>query len=191
MALWGGRAKAMRAMDLFFHDSNGHWAVTNSGPLHPELNNEPSIGAPWLYDFVGAPWKTQAVVREAMREIWTNRPDGISGNDDLGEMSSWYVWSAMGLYPLYPGRADLVVGSPLFKDIEINRPIAPIHIIARRAAADAPYVHGLQLDRQVLKRPWLDENFVKQGGVLDFSLSSRPDAGWGSAIGDAPPSYAP
>src|SRR3546814_2108568 len=69
--------------------------VTKSGPLHAELDNEPSIASPWLYNFVGQPWQTQAIVRAAMRRIWTNSPSGISGNDDLGAMSSWYVWSAL------------------------------------------------------------------------------------------------
>jgi predicted alpha-1,2-mannosidase len=187
----GGRDKAVAALDSFFRDSQGHWAVTKAGPLHPELDNEPSLGSPWLYDFAGQPWKTQAVVREAMRRIWTNSPDGISGNDDLGEMSSWYVWSAIGLYPLYPGRADLVVGSPLFPDIRIERPKAPIHIAATGAAADAPYVHGLTVNGRATSRPWLDEGFVARGGELHFSLSRQPDNAWGSAPEDAPPSYRP
>jgi putative alpha-1,2-mannosidase len=126
-----------------------------------------------------------------MRQIWTNSPSGISGNDDLGEMSSWYVWSAMGLYPLYPGRADLVVGSPLFPDIRIDRPGAPIHILADGAAADAPYVHALSVNGRATTRPWLSENFVRRGGELRFSLSATPDENWGAAAADAPPSYGP
>jgi predicted alpha-1,2-mannosidase len=187
----GGREKAMAEIDRFFRDSDGNWAVTKAGPLHSELDNEPSVGSPWLYDFAGAPWKTQAVAREAMRRIWTNSPHGISGNDDLGEMSSWYVWAAMGLYPLYPGRADLVIGSPLFPDIRIDRPGAPIHIVADGAAADAPYVHALSVNGRATSRPWLDEGFVRRGGELRFSLSSTPDEGWGAAPQDAPPSYGP
>ena len=187
----GGREKAMAEIDRFFRDSDGNWAVTKAGPLHSELDNEPSVGSPWLYDFAGAPWKTQAVAREAMRRIWTNSPNGISGNDDLGEMSSWYVWAAMGLYPLYPGRADLVIGSPLFPDIRIDRPGAPIHIVADGAAADAPYVHALSVNGRATSRPWLDEGFVRRGGELRFSLSSTPDEGWGAAPQDAPPSYGP
>jgi predicted alpha-1,2-mannosidase len=190
IAALGGRAKAMAALDGFFRDSDGRWAVTKAGPLHSELDNEPSVASPWLYDFAGAPWKTQAVVREAMRRIWTNSPNGISGNDDLGEMSSWYVWAAMGLYPLYPGRADLVIGSPLFSDIRINRPGAPIHIAAGGAAADAPYVHALSVNGRSTTRPWLDEGFVRGGGELRFSLSGRPAEEWGAAPEDAPPSYA-
>ncbi|HEY5339265.1 MAG TPA: GH92 family glycosyl hydrolase, partial [Rhizomicrobium sp.] len=78
----GGNAKAESRMDRFFYNSDGSLAVTKSGASHAELDNEPSIASPWLYDFVGAPWKTQEVVRAAMKQIWTNAPDGISGNDD-------------------------------------------------------------------------------------------------------------
>ena len=187
----GGHDKALAALDGFFRDSDGRWVVTKAGPLHSELDNEPSIASPWLYDFIGAPWKTQAVVREAMRKIWTNNPNGISGNDDLGEMSSWYVWAAMGLYPLYPGRAELVVASPLFPEIHVNRPSAPIHILANGAAEDAPYIHDLRVDGRSTTRPWLDESFVKHGGEIRFSLSPTPDQHWGSAPKDAPPSYGP
>jgi predicted alpha-1,2-mannosidase len=187
----GGRDKALAALDGFFRDSDGKWAVTKAGPLHSELDNEPSVASPWLYDFAGAPWKTQAVVREAMRRIWTNSPNGISGNDDLGEMSSWYVWAAMGLYPLYPGRADLVIGSPLFPDILVKRPGGAIHIVAEGAAADAPYVHALSVNGRAISRPWLDEGFVRRGGELRFSLSATPDEVWGTAPNDAPPSYGP
>ncbi len=187
----GGRDKALAALDGFFRDADGKWAVTKAGPLHAELDNEPSIAAPWLYNFAGAPWKTQGAVREAMRRIWTNSPDGISGNDDLGEMSSWYVWSAMGLYPLYPGRADLVTGSPLFPEIRIDRPGAPIRILAAGAAGDAPYVHALSVNGRATSRPWLEEDFVRHGGELRFTLSSKADEAWGSARADAPPSYAP
>lgn len=187
----GGRDKALAALDSFFHSPDGRWAVTKAGPLHPELDNEPSIASPWLYDFAGAPWETQGAVRAAMRQIWTNSPSGISGNDDLGEMSSWYVWSAMGIYPVYPGRADLVIGSPLFSDIRIERGGAPIHIVGQGAASDAPYVQALSIDGRPITRPWLSEDFVRKGGELRFSLSTNPDRAWGSASRDAPPSYGP
>ncbi|WP_019832351.1 GH92 family glycosyl hydrolase [Sphingomonas sp. PR090111-T3T-6A] len=189
--LMGGREQAVARLDAFFHGADGQWAVTKSGPLHSELDNEPSIAAPWLYDFLGAPWKTQATVREAMRRIWTNRPDGISGNDDLGEMSSWYVWSAIGLYPVWPGRAELVVGSPLFPEVTIHRPGATIAITAHGAAMDAPYVHSLAVDGKATTRPWLPAGFIARGGKLDFELSSAPDTHWGSAPADAPPSFGP
>ncbi|MBY8828492.1 GH92 family glycosyl hydrolase [Hephaestia mangrovi] len=187
----GGRDTATKRLDAFFHKDDGSWAVTKAGPTHSELDNEPSVAAPWLYDFAGQPWKTQGAVRAAMQQIWTNRPDGISGNDDLGEMSSWYVWSALGMYPLYPGRAELVLGSPLFPKAEITRPGATIMITAKGAAADAPYVQKLSVDGKDSQRLWLPESFVKTGGTLDFTLGTTPDKDWGAAASDAPPSFGP
>ncbi len=190
-AVMGGPDRAVARLDMFFHTADSQWAVTKAGPLHAELDNEPSLAAPWLYDFAGAPWKTQATVREAMRRIWTNKPDGISGNDDLGEMSSWYVWSAMGLYPIYPGRAEMVLGSPLFPSLTIRRPGMTIEVRANGAAADAPYVKALRVNGKASNRPWLPANFVIKGGRLDFEVSSQPDQKWGSSKVDVPPSFPP
>ncbi|WNO52899.1 GH92 family glycosyl hydrolase [Stakelama saccharophila] len=183
----GGRAATTRRLDAFFKDADGGWAVTKSGPLHAELDNEPSIASPWLYNFVGQPWKTQETVRAAMRQIWTNSPDGISGNDDLGQMSSWYVWSALGLYPLYPGRAELVIGSPLFPSATIERPGGRIVIRAEGAAPDAPYVQALRVNGRTSERSWLPAEFVTKGGTLDFTLGTTADRDWGTE--EAPPSY--
>jgi predicted alpha-1,2-mannosidase len=190
-ARMGGREQAEKRLDAFFRTPDGQWAVMKAGPLHAELDNEPSVAAPWLYDFVGAPWKTQATVREAMRRIWTNTPDGISGNDDLGEMSSWYVWSALGLYPIYPGRAELVLGSPLFSSVTVRRPGATIEIRANGAATNAPYVKALLVDGKPSVRPWLPAGFVTKGGRLVFDLSNEPAETWGSDKANVPPSFSP
>jgi len=185
----GGREASIARLDAFFRKPGGAWAVTRSGPLHAELDNEPSIAAPWLYNFLGQPWKTQETVRQAMRQIWTNTPEGMPGNDDLGQMSSWYVWSALGLYPLYPGRADLVIGSPLFTEAVITRPGAKIVVRARGAAMDAPYVQSLQVDGKVSTASWLPASFVQRGGTLDFELGSTKNEQWGAQ--DVPPSHGP
>src|SRR3546814_17718943 len=99
-----------------------------------------------------------------MRRIWTNSPSGISGNDDLGAMSSWYVWSALGLYPLYPGRAELVIGSPLFPAATIDRPGGRIDILGAGAAPDAPFVQTLTVTGRPSDRAWLPASFVASGG---------------------------
>jgi len=183
----GGRDAFARRLDAFFRTSTGEWAVTKAGPLHAELDNEPSIASPWLYLFVNQPWKTQATVRASMRQIWTNTPEGISGNDDLGEMSSWYVWSALGLYPLYPGRSELVIGSPLFPRATIDRPGGRISIRATGAEPDAPYVRSLRLNGRALDQAWLPADFVAHGGTLDFTLAKDPERTW--AIKSPPPSF--
>jgi predicted alpha-1,2-mannosidase len=187
----GGNTKAESRMDRFFYDPDGSLAVTKSGGSHAELDNEPSIASPWLYDFVGAPWKTQEVVRAAMKAIWTNSPSGISGNDDLGEMSSWYVWAALGMYPLYPGRAELVLGSPLFEQAVIDRPGGRAVINAEGADLDAPYVTSLFFNGKPSTQAWLPASFAKSGGILNYRLSKTAKKSWGTVPQDAPPSFGP
>jgi predicted alpha-1,2-mannosidase len=187
----GGVEKATACMNRFFYNKDGSLAVTKAGDDHAELANEPSIASPWLYDFAGAPWHTQEIVRAAMKQIWINAPNGISGNDDLGEMSSWYVWAALGMYPLYPGRAELVLGSPLFENAVITRPRGSLTIRARGAAMDAPYIASLSVDGALSTKAWLPASFTLNGGTLDYSLSKTPNKEWGAAPSDAPPSFGP
>jgi predicted alpha-1,2-mannosidase len=187
-AAMGGPEKAVERLDAFFHDADGDWAFTGSGGEKAELDNEPSINVPYLYAYAGAPHKTQETVRAAMRALWSTEPGGIPGNDDLGTMSSWYVFSALGMYPQVPSRAELVLASPLFERIEIDRPHGnDISIRARGAAADAPYIRSLRVDGRTSDRAWLPASLVRDGGRLDYVLSTTPDPTWGTA--GAPPSF--
>ena len=187
----GGRAKATARLDAFFHDKDGHWALTKAGPLHAELDNEPSVATPWLYDYAGQPWKTQKAVRIVVDTIWKNAPDGIPGNDDLGEMSSWYVWAALGMYPEIPGRAELLLGSPLFPHAVVHGSGGDVVIDAPDASAARPYVTALRVDGKPYDRPWLSPSLVEHGGRLQFELGSAPNTQWGSAVDNAPPSFPP
>jgi len=187
----GGRAKATARLDDFFHDANGNWALTKAGPLHAELDNEPSIGTPWLYDYAGQPWKTQKAVRIVLDTLWKNAPGGIPGNDDLGEMSSWYVWAALGLCPAIPGRAELLLGSPLFPKAVVHRAGGDVTIEAPDANRENLYVHALTLDGRPWHKPWLPASFAQHGGTLHFAPGAQPDRHWGSDPADAPPSFPP
>jgi predicted alpha-1,2-mannosidase len=185
----GGRDKAVARLDRFFYNEKGAPAVTKSGPLHAELDNEPSVETPWLYDFANQPWKTQQLVRQVLNTIWKNAPDGIPGNDDLGEMSSWAVFASMGLYPEIPGRAELVLASPLFTKITIHRPMGDIEIDAKSASTNTPYVQSLRLNGKPTTKTWLPESFALKGGHLEFDLGATPNKGWGINAGDEPPSF--
>jgi predicted alpha-1,2-mannosidase len=181
----GGDDKVLPRLDTFFTD-------LNAGTTKPYafLGNEPSLDTPWEYDYAGAPYKTQDVVRRALNTLW--RPDaaGFVGNDDLGEMASWYVWGALGMYPEAPGRAELVLASPLFPHIVVKRPTGQtITVDAPGAAADTYYVQGLKVNGADTTRTWLPESFVAKGGSLQYTLANTPDTAWGTAASDAPPSF--
>ncbi|HEX3791244.1 MAG TPA: GH92 family glycosyl hydrolase [Pseudonocardiaceae bacterium] len=185
VAALGGDANANSKLDTFFSKLN----VGTASP-YAFLSNEPTLETPWLYNFTGEPYQTQATVREVENQLYNSSPSGLQGNDDLGEMGSWYVWSAMGLYPEIPGRAELLVGSPLFTSVKITTPTGKsITINAPDASTTNQYVTSLQVDGSPTDLPWLPESFAQNGGTLDFGLSSTPDTGWGSAAGDAPPSF--
>src|SRR3989440_1934 len=166
-------------------------AASTGGPNEPFhwQGNEPTFGTPWAYDTVGQPWKTQATVRRIVTGLYHATPGGEPGNDDVGALSSWYVWAALGLYPQTPGVPLLVVGSPLFPHAEIDAgPGRRIVVDAPGAAADRPYVHGLRVDGRPTGQTWqaLPERGVTR---LDFTLAATPDTRWGTGRDDAPPSF--
>jgi predicted alpha-1,2-mannosidase len=188
----GGNEKATARLDAFFRKPDGSWAITRSGGMYAELSNEPSIATPWVYLYTGRPYKTQEIVRHVQNTLWKDAPDGIPGNDDLGSMSSWYVWTAMGLYPGIPGRGELLVTAPLFPKIAVSRRNASaITIEAPQASARVAYVHALRVDGRPSARAWLPESFVSKGGRLAFTLGEKPLEAWGSAPADVPPSFGP
>jgi predicted alpha-1,2-mannosidase len=182
-AAMGGTDKAVARLDSFFHEADGSWAFTGSGGEKSELDNEPSVNVPYLYDYAGAPYKTQETVRAAMTQLWSTDPAGIPGNDDLGEMSSWYVFSALGMYPQVPSRAELTLTSPLFERVEIDRPARQRHLHPREGRRDRTprtsspsKVNGRTSDPPVAPRP----RSSRQGGTLDYTLSATPNRTWGT-----------
>ena len=202
-ALYGGRERLATKLDGLF-GTPGHFDVGSYGGVIHEMleardvrmgqyghSNQPSHHLIYMYDFAGQPWKTQAALRQVLATLWTNTPAGIPGNDDLGEMSSWYVWTALGLYPEIPGRAELLVGSPLFTRARIAGGGGELRIEAPGASAQNLYVHGLRLDGQAHAKPWLPASLIAHGGELRFDLAAAPDPNWGSAAEDAPPSFGP
>ncbi|RAJ42708.1 putative alpha-1,2-mannosidase [Kitasatospora sp. SolWspMP-SS2h] len=186
----GGAATAAGRLDRFFHNPDNSWALSGSDGTHSDVSNEPSIGTPWLYDFAGQPYKTQQTVRQAVNTLWSAGPGGIPGQDDLGAMSSWYVFAAAGIYPLAPGRAELLLASPLFSQVVVHRGNgATLTLNATGAGTNAPYVQSLRVNGTTSTRPWLPESLVTDGGTVDLTLSGTANTSWGTAAADAPPSF--
>jgi len=164
-------------------------SVSDMSPTQIQMGDEPSFNIPWEYDYAGAPSGTQHVVREIQDQLYQDDSGGLAGNDDLGAMSSWYVWSALGAYPETPGSATVALGSPLFTNIAIHLANgATITESAPAAADDAPYVQGLAVNGSSWSGAFLPSSIFTTGGSLSWTLGTTPDATWGAAAGDAPPS---
>ena len=164
------------------------------GPEEPYLwaGNEPDFSVPWLYNYVGQPWKTQELVDRVRSTLFSPTPDGEPGNDDLGAMSAWYVWAALGLYPSIPGTSTLTVNTPLFDRVEIALPAdKSIRITAPGASGHhrMQYINGLHVDGRSTDKTYLPESMLAGGGELAFSLSPKPNKVWGTASSSAPPSF--
>lgn len=184
-AAMGGPEAAVARLDAFFTELNAGDDV----PL-AYLTNEPSALTPWLYDWLAEPAKAQAVVRRALTELFDTTPAGFRGNDDLGQMSAWYVFGALGLYPGIPGTDLLLVGSPLFPEATLRLGKRTLTIVGDGAGRERPYVARLEVDGAAHDRPWLRWRDLGVASRLEFALSERATE-WASDPSAAPPSYGP
>lgn len=179
---------------------NANWIAKldalTSNIKHPssataDFGNEPSIEIPWEYDYAGAPWKTQSTVRSIQQQIFTNTPAGIAGNDDLGTMSAWYVWSALGFYPETPGTTDLALGSPVFENTAIHLPShKTLTISAPNAATGSPFIQSMTSNGASWAHAYLEPSLITTGGSASFALGTTANTSLASAPADAPPSDA-
>ncbi len=137
--------------------------------------NEPSHHIPYLYNFVGRPDKTQRIVRQIMNELYTDEPDGLSGNEDCGQMSSWLVMSAMGFYPVTPGSPDYIIGSPWFKKITINLENGKqFEIQAPQNSAENNFISNIELNHKPYPYSFLKHQDIINGGEIKFDMVSNP-----------------
>ncbi len=176
------------AMDTFLNTDLSSLTGANG---YTDLGNEPSLNIPWEYDYIGHPSQTQGVVRQVQDQIWTDSPSGLAGNDDLGEMSSWYVWSALGMYPETPGTSDLALGSPMFTQSVITLPSGnTLTVNGTNAADNAPYVQSATWNSSAWNNAYVPTGALSSGGTLGFTLGTSADTSWASGASAAPPSYA-
>ncbi|HEY2429789.1 MAG TPA: glycoside hydrolase domain-containing protein, partial [Acidimicrobiales bacterium] len=205
-SLMGGDAAAAAKLQTFMGALNATRDVPEEWS-----GNEPDEWAPWEFDYFGTPEETQRAVRAVADTEYADAPVDEPGNDDLGALSSWYVWAALGLFPVTPGSADLALASPLFPSVTIT--LANGHRLVEQAsgaAASRPYVHALKVSGVTRPlpspalcsgeprpssrpgnwdRPWLPASALATGGTLHFTLSGTPDPTWGSSPGARPHSF--
>jgi predicted alpha-1,2-mannosidase len=151
--------------------------------------NEPSHHIAYLYSYAGAPWKTQAAVRQILETLYDASPDGLAGNEDCGQMSAWYVFGALGFYPVDPVGGVYVIGSPLFEEasIEVGEGKS-FSVIARNVSRRRKYVQSATLEGKPLGRSYLRHEEIMRGGTLELRMGSRPNHEWGGAMAQRPPS---
>ncbi len=149
--------------------------------------NEPSHHISYLYNYVGAPWKTQKMVRQILSTLYMNKPDGIDGNEDCGQMSAWYVMSAMGIYAVTPGLDYYVLGSPVFDKVTINLENGKkFEIIAKNNSDTNIYVQSAGLNGQKWSKSYIRHADIVNGGQLVMQMGSEPNKEWGAKKEDRP-----
>jgi predicted alpha-1,2-mannosidase len=199
----GGPEKAAARLDDFFAYADllvdpsdtvrnkwvvGPYEYYNQFRYNP--NNEPDLHVPWMYVLIGQPWKTSAVIRAA-QHLFIDGPVGVTGNDDLGQMSAWYVFGALGLYPVIPGTGQFVLHAPRYAGATIHLENGR-DIVVQAPGTDTSrlqYVRGLQVDDIDRDQAWIDLEVLTNGTTLAFDLTDDPEeATWATGPGGAPPS---
>jgi len=164
--LMGGDEKFAAKLDKNFADK------------HYQHSNEQGHHYIYLYDYCGMPWKTQQLAKKIMRENYFNRPNGIQGNDDCGQMSAWYVFSAIGFYPVTPGTNIYAFGSPVFPKITLKLPgigKKKLEIIAQDVSNENIYVQKVLLNGEKIEKPFITHEDIMNGGKLIFEMGREPN----------------
>jgi predicted alpha-1,2-mannosidase len=182
--LHGGNARFIELLDSLFDQQT----KLTGEDISPDVSgligqyahgNEPSHHIAYLYNYAGAPWKTQERVTAIMNTMYKNTPDGLSGNEDCGQMSAWYVFSAMGFYPVNPAEQVYMIGTPHVERMEISifngRKFT---IISENLSKSNIYIKSVTLNGEGLKHPFLTHPEVMRGGTLVFQMTETP-SGWG------------
>ena len=141
----------------------------------------------YLYNYAKQPWKSQDKVREVMKKLYSATPDGYCGDEDNGQTSAWYVFSALGFYPVTPGVSQYVIGSPLFKKVTMNLQNGNTFMInAENNNYENHFIQSLKLNGTNYNKTWIDYNLIQEGGSLDFEMSGNPNKDFGVSIESKP-----
>ena len=176
---FGSRARMLGKLDSLFTVSS----VIEGAETSPDISgligqyahgNEPSHHILYLYTMLGQPWKTAEKVREVLTTLYHDRPDGLSGNEDVGQMSAWYVLSSLGMYEVEPAGGRYWFGSPLFDRAEIAVPGGTFTIVAENNSSENKYIRRVWLNGRPYTKPWIGHEEVMAGGELRFEMDDEP-----------------
>ena len=172
----GGKQVAETRLDSFFMKLNADYSQQwfASG-------NEPDFQVPWVYNWAGAPYKTQSLIKRIIKEQYRNKDNGLPGNDDLGAMGAWYVFANIGLYPMIPGVGGFTINSPSFSTVKIHLPSGKVINISGGSQL-LPYITSLKVNGKVWNNSWIPLKELEKGGSIQFSLSALPAKQWGTNL---------
>ncbi|HTK80701.1 MAG TPA: GH92 family glycosyl hydrolase [Bacteroidota bacterium] len=187
IALSGGKEKFVAKLDSLFNGSPGiagrqQADITGMVGQYAQ-GNEPSHHVAYLYNYAGAPWKSQGIARRIMDSLYTPKVDGLCGNDDCGQMSAWYVMSAIGLYQVCPGEPSYAIGSPLFSKTVIHIDSVKQFVIETNGNSRSNrYINAARLNGTVFNQPFIEHQKIVDGGTLILDMQRVPNTAWGSGI---------
>lgn len=193
----GGREQMVANLDQTFAEGMGRGKREFYNQLPDQtgnigqftMANEPSLHIPYIYNYAGAPWKTQKRIRQCLGTWFRNDVMGVPGDEDGGGLTSFVVFSSMGFYPVTPGFPIYNIGSPLFTDVQVSLPGGKtFRIVAKDCSDTNKYIQSAKLNGKPLDKPWFTHDDIKKGGTLVLEMGSRPNKSWGSAADCAPPS---
>ena len=189
--LMGGNQKFVDRLDNLFNEPThiSKWQFMGQFPDATGLNgmfpagNEPSFHIPYLYNYAGQPWKTQRRIREIMDMWFDDSPLGLAGDEDGGALCSWYVFSAMGFYPVTSGSNLYAIGSPFFSKITIDLPNGKTFTVdAKNCSKPNKYIQSAKLNGKDINRAWLTHSEIINGGKLELVMGDRPNKQWGTDV---------
>ena len=192
--LVGGRDNFQKKLDAFFstpyHPKGIARDVTGLLGLYCQ-GNQPDWQTPFFYDYAGQPWKTQKVVRQILAQMFGSDKFGLAypGMDDQGSMSAWYVFGALGFYPVDPGSPNFIIGTPLFAEATVHLGAGKDLVIQAQNNSDQNcYIQSATLNGQPWDKPWFSYADIAAGGTFIFQMGPLPNPAWGSDPNSAPPS---
>ncbi len=190
--LLGGDTKTVAKLDAMFTYDNRKLDYSSSEDIAGLIGqyihgNEPSHHVAYLYSYAGAPWRTQERLKQIVDSQYKPTPDGLAGNDDLGQMSAWLVFTGLGFYPVTPGSLEYVIGRPFVEHATLKLPDGKQFRIVTEGLGDAhPYVGKILLNGQPLEKGFITHAQIEAGGELRFVMSATPDKTWATKAADRP-----